>query len=108
MGVSGPLAEPIYLCDPGYCAGPGADGAAPRGEGALTVGFLLGDMIGSGEVPKLPCWRKEKWDSLGKAQAQLRSLLKRPFVKDVDRLNAYQCPHCHKYHIGRKPVAKES
>lgn len=48
-----------------------------------------------------PCWRKRKCRSIGAAEAQLRSLLRRRFVKDAHLLSAYYCPFCGWYHIGR-------
>lgn len=63
--------------------------------------FRLGDISDELRRRSRPCWRKRRHESLGAAEAHLRALLKRPFAKDTDRLNAYHCPHCHGYHIGR-------
>jgi len=63
------------------------------------VTFKLGEFARPDQ--RLRCWRKQKWGSRGAAEAQLRSLLKRTFVRDVERLNVYRCPFCDGYHVGR-------
>jgi hypothetical protein len=65
------------------------------------MGFRLGDISEELRRRSRPCWRKQRWPSLGAAQAQLRSLLRSEHVRDTELLNAYLCPHCEGYHIGR-------
>jgi hypothetical protein len=65
------------------------------------MSFTLGDIIPANAVRRRPCWRKQGYPSLGAAQAHLRSLLRFPHVHDAHRLNAYRCPHCSDYHVGR-------
>ena len=69
----------------------------------MKMGFLLGEAARS-NLPKQHCWKKQKWGSEGAAKAHLRSLLKRTFVKDVDRLNVYKCRDCGSFHVGRVKV----
>lgn len=64
--------------------------------------FLLGDVARELGVVRRPCWKKQRWLSLGAAEAQLRSLLRQTWVKEPDRLNAYPCCYCKGFHIGRR------
>jgi hypothetical protein len=51
-----------------------------------------------------PCWRKEKHQSQGKAEAALRSMRRQSeWLRDGDRLNVYQCVHCRQWHVGHRP-----
>ncbi len=71
----------------------------------MEKSFKLGDIARlTTPLARSPCWRKERWKNAEAAEAQLRSLLRRVFVKDITRLNTYHCPHCHYWHVGRKPV----
>lgn len=61
----------------------------------------LGDIARLVDVTPTRCWRKQRWRSKGAAEAQLRSLLRSAKVKNEERLNAYRCPWCRWYHVGR-------
>jgi hypothetical protein len=45
------------------------------------------------------CFPKEQHTTRGKAEAQMRSLLKRDLHKN-ERLHVYECPHCGAWHVG--------
>lgn len=74
------------------------DGPLEDEDGAFNVNRL-------GDQPTLrrlvrPCWPKERHASYQKAQAQLRSILKRGLEKDLNTIHSYLCPHCHGWHVG--------
>lgn len=48
------------------------------------------------------CWPKEQHDTIGAAEAQLRSITKRGLEKNIERIHTYLCPHCRKYHVGHR------
>lgn len=50
------------------------------------------------------CWPKEQHASQKKAEAQMRSLLKRGLEKDETKLHAYECPDCGSWHVGHGEV----
>lgn len=61
----------------------------------------LGYLVNPRTLGARPCWRKERHPSRGKAEAALRSLLKRlEGCKAPAQLNVYQCPHCRMWHTG--------
>lgn len=57
----------------------------------------------TGRRKPLPCDRKERHPSQGKAEAHLRAILRQEKCDDRDRLNAYRCGHCGGWHVGRLP-----
>jgi hypothetical protein len=50
-------------------------------------------------LPK--CWRKQKYKSEGAANAHLRSLGRSAGVQRENELNAFVCPWCKYWHVGR-------
>jgi hypothetical protein len=48
------------------------------------------------------CWPKEQHRSLGAAEAQMRSLLRRDLEKDASLIRVYRCAHCGAFHVGHR------
>lgn len=46
------------------------------------------------------CDGKTQHETMGQAQAAVRSLLRRELAKDTATIHAYQCPTCLKFHTG--------
>ena len=66
--------------------------------------FKLGDV--SGFRPDVQgCTGKIKYKSRKAAEAALASLLRKPTVKNPDRLNVYRC-RCMFWHVGRSATPK--
>ena len=59
-------------------------------------------------VHRDPCFRKERHDSPGAADAQIRSLLQRGLAKNPKRIHKYICVDCTKryghtvWHVGHR------
>lgn len=61
-------------------------------------------MPGMVDTNRIPCW-KVPYDSLGEARRAMRGV-QRKHTKDANtrrRMEAYKCPHCHRYHYGHTP-----
>ena len=68
--------------------------------GFAMIGDLkaVRDALAPGSAP--PC-RKEGHRSQGAAESHLRALLKSGKAQSPERLNAYRCRKCGRWHIGR-------
>ena len=66
----------------------------------------LGEVARLIDVTPNRCWRKEKWRSVGAANAHLRALLRAPYVKNKEQLHVYPCPYCWWYHVGRSGITE--
>lgn len=60
--------------------------------------ITLGELAGLRSP--LPCEGKTQHPSRGKAEAALRSLLRKHDVKEPETLNVYLCMHCKAWHTG--------
>ncbi len=70
--------------------------------------MMLGDLAPVLQALGRRCWRKEKHDSQGAAEAHLRSLEKRDMVTNAETVNTYQCPYCGAWHVGHSSLKKEN
>lgn len=62
----------------------------------------IGDVAPAVLIQQRPCWRKTPHQSLGAANAHLRSLQRNILVRNAETLNSYHCPHCGLYHVGHR------
>jgi hypothetical protein len=72
-------------------------------EAVLTNGIqgAFADALGEATGGKRACWPKQQHHSIGAAEAQLRSLLKRGLAKNARRIHVYECVECAR-RLGRK------
>lgn len=68
----------------------------------MRMAFRIGDVATDLARAASPCWRKQRLESRGAAEAQMRSLLKRGLEKDAATIRAYACPHCGFWHVGHR------
>lgn len=67
--------------------------------------FRLGDFPSAVPLRRV-CWRKERHQTIGAAEAQARSLTRRGL--DGDGVRGYACPSCGGFHVGHPPGADKA